>query len=113
VSTAPQLATTGGRRLGAGPNLGSAARSTATRSNGNGSILATADQTVPVKILGPSSSGPIPGATLALDKALGQWTDREVCADYADLALAVLLDVESASGGAKKVPAARRPSNGS
>jgi len=37
-----------------------------------------------------SSLAPISDATVAIDKALGQWNDRRVNGDYADLALATL-----------------------
>jgi acrosin len=107
---ATHLAVTGGRQhLGVGPDRKSATGLVATRSAGSRSMLATTNVSDHGVLPGLSPLTPIPDATKAVDEALEQWTDGLTRRDYADLALAMLSDVNSGSDRGEIAPPGRHP----
>jgi len=83
--------------IGAGPDRGSPASPAAIRSTGRQSTSGIAGTTDRVKILPQGSVPPVPDAVVVFDEALGRWAESQVGDDYADLAVAMLSDVDPAS----------------
>jgi hypothetical protein len=96
-----------GRRggIGAGPPRGSAIGSAPTRIAGRRSTVAISEPVDRVSIRPEGQMPPVPDGLMAFDEVLGRWAESQVRGDYADLALAMLSDVDPPSvRGEKTAP---------
>jgi hypothetical protein len=85
------------------------ARPAAAGHGGPGGVIGGPSIRVALVVSFGSTPAPVSAMAVAIDKALGQWNGPPANGGYAELALAMLLDLDSGSDRAEGAPLGRRP----